>query len=128
LDHEQDDGRSTMRFNHCCFVSLTLPGGNHHISVKVFKSGRLQTAGCINGEMSLQACRVIGSCLQQIAADGCTDTVVKGDVPAELLHQLANEASYNVSPVALSDNGDILSDVKLLHPGLAREAIYHGSI
>lgn len=93
---KKDDGRTTMRFNHCCFVSITLPSGFQHISVKVFKTGRLQTAGCLNGQMSLEACKVVGQCLQKIVDDGKTETVIRGNGPPELLYQLAFDAPYNV--------------------------------
>ena len=63
------------KFDHCCFVSMQLPEGFQHVSVKVFKSGRLQTAGCRDGKMSLLACRGVALAMQRICHDGAPETL-----------------------------------------------------
>eukprot|EP00293_Proteomonas_sulcata_P004484 CAMPEP_0184327668 /NCGR_PEP_ID=MMETSP1049-20130417/143214_1 /TAXON_ID=77928 /ORGANISM="Proteomonas sulcata, Strain CCMP704" /LENGTH=297 /DNA_ID=CAMNT_0026649933 /DNA_START=110 /DNA_END=1003 /DNA_ORIENTATION=- len=88
--------RNANKFDHCCFVTMCLPGGFEHVSVKVFKTGRLQTAGCKNGAMSLEVCKIVADCVKRIAMDGQPETLFKGDGIPQWRTKLAVDAPVNV--------------------------------
>jgi TATA-box binding protein (TBP) (component of TFIID and TFIIIB) len=93
--------KSGNKFDHCCFVSMQLPDGFQHVSVKVFKSGRLQTAGCRDGKMSLDACRMVAIAMQRIGRDNCPQTLFQygpmcGWTDRNYLQKLADECPQNV--------------------------------
>mmetsp|Transcript_17878 Transcript_17878/g.40512 ORF Transcript_17878/g.40512 Transcript_17878/m.40512 type:complete len:411 (-) Transcript_17878:582-1814(-) len=92
----KNKARSANKFDHCCFVSMSLPGGFDHVSVKVFKTGRLQTAGCRDGAMSLTACKVVASCVSRIVNDGIGSPLLQGEGNPNWLHKLCIDAPTNV--------------------------------
>merc|ERR1712216_326684 len=95
--------KGSNKFDHCCFVSISLPNGFHHVNVKVFKSGRLQTAGCRDGAMSLKACQLVASCIARIAVDGYPEPLLQcgpmhrhRSVDPKYLQELCQQAPANV--------------------------------
>jgi hypothetical protein len=75
--------------------------GFEHVSVKVFKTGRLQTAGCRDGNMSLASCRLVAAAFARMAADSQAAPLWKfgpawrGATDTHFLHRISADAPNN---------------------------------